>query len=325
MSSPDVPVYLLVGDEGLLVSEAEKAVVRTVFGEAGPGFNLATFQAGEGAGGALALARTLPMMARRRVVVIREMENAKVALLDELLAYVDKPNPSTVLVMAGRKTPAAVGGKDRGRVLANRIKKLGGLQQFKARDQRPVPFAIERARAAGCELDSAAARLLVELVGADLGQLRMELDKAITFVGGKGRIDRKAVEATASVVAEAVQWDLTNAIVARDPDLGLAVTYRMLEDAGSGGDAHRLLAMVAWQVRDLLELQDALQRGHSPPGRWRRVPSSKLANARRMLQQRPLDPARVLGDLTEANRQLNRARAGGQRVFEALIMRLTRG
>ena len=113
MTAPDVPVHLLLGDESLLVSEAEQATVRAVFGEAGPGFNLATFQAGEGAAGALALARTLPMMARRRVVVIREMENAKVVLLDELLAYVDNPNPSTVL--APQPPPQGRGRRHRSR------------------------------------------------------------------------------------------------------------------------------------------------------------------------------------------------------------------
>jgi DNA polymerase-3 subunit delta len=320
--SPDVPVHLLIGDAGLLVSEAEQALVAAALDGGAAGFNLATHDAADGAPGALSLAQTPPMMARKRVVVIRGMHKAPVALLDDLLAYVERPSPTTVLVLTGEKTPAAVGGKDRGRVLANRVDKLGGLRRFRARDQRPVPFAQARARDAGCELDGDAARLLVELVGADLGQLRLELDKAIAYVGGRGRIDRSAIEVTSSVVAEAVQWDLTDAIVARDADRGLAVTYRLLEDDASGG-AHRLLALVTWQVRELLVLQDALRRGERPPGKWSRVPSRKLQAARRNLQRHPLDPVATLGALTEANRQLNRSRAGGQRVFESLMMRLT--
>ncbi|MEC7949465.1 MAG: DNA polymerase III subunit delta [Myxococcota bacterium] len=319
----DVPVHLIVGDAGLLVSETEAALVSAALDGRAAGFNLATFDAAEGAPGALSLARTPPMMAARRVIVIRGMQRAPVALLDALLAYVDNPSPTTMLVLSGEKTPAAVGGRDRGKVLANRIAKQGGLQRLRARDQRPVPFAQARARAAGCELDASAARMLVELVGADLGQIRLELDKAIAYAGGSGRIDMSTIEATSSVVAEAVQWDLTDAIVARDADKGLAVTYRMLEDARTSGGAHRLLGLVNWQVRELLLLQDALRRGERPSGKWARVPSAKLQAARRNLERYPLDPAVTLGALREANRQLNRARAGGQRVFESLVMQLT--
>ena len=321
--SPEVPVHLLLGDAGLLVSEAEKALVAAALDGGAAGFNLATYDASEGAPGALSLARTPPMMARKRVVVVRGMQKAPVALLDDLLTYAANPSPTTVLVLTGDKTPGAVGGKDRGKVLANKVDKLGGLRRFRTRDQRPVPFAQARARDAGCELDGDAARLLVELVGDDLGQVRLELDKAVAFVGGQGRIDRRVIEATSSVVAEAVQWELTDAIVARDADRGLAVTYRMLEDARASGGAHRLLGLVTWQVRELLVLQDALQRGERPPGKWARMPGRKLQAARRNLEKHPLDPVVALGALTEANRQLNRARAGGQRVFESLMMRLT--
>lgn len=321
--SPEVPVHLLLGDASLLVSEAEKALVAAALDGGSAGFNLATHDAADGAPGALSLAQTPPMMARKRVVVVRGMHKAPVAFLDALLAYMGNPSPTTVLILTGDKTPGAVGGKDRGKVLANKVDKLGGLRRFRTRDQRPVPFAQARARDVGCELDGDAARLLVELVGADLGQLGLELDKAVAFIGGQGRIDRRAIEATSSVVAEAVQWDLTDAIVARDADRGLAVTYRMLEDARSSGGAHRLLALVTWQVRELLLLQDALRRGERPPGKWGRVPSRKLQAARQNLERYPLDPVATLGALTEANRQLNRARAGGQRVFESLMMRLT--
>ncbi len=326
MSDDDAPIRMLLGDEALLVSEAEEATVRAALGGPGSAFNLATYQAGEGAAGALSLARTPPMMSKRRVVVIRELERAGVALLDDLLAYAENPSPTTLLVLVGSKTPPAAGGRDRGKVLANLVQKRGGLSRFRSRDQRPEAFATERARAAGCDLDRDAARLLVELVGADLGQLRMELDKAIAFVGGGGRIDRAVVEATASVVAEAVQWDLTDAIVARDPDRGLAATYRMLEDAGaSSGGAHRLLALVSWQMRELLTLQESVLRGTPVPAKWARMNHRKLDAARRNLKARPLRPDVVLGALTRANRRLNASRAGGQRIFEALVMELTTG
>ena len=322
--APDCPVVLILGDESLLVRRAEQAAVDRAFGGGAPGFNLATFSAEDGASGAVAQARTLPMMARRRVVVVRQMEKAPVALLDDLLAYVEQPNPSTSLILTGLKLPAASGGVDRGKRLENRVKKLDGVQRFRSREVRPLDFVREHAAAHGCTLEPSAGRMLVELVGADLGQLELELGKAIAWVGGEGTIRGADVEQVCSVVSEAVIWDLTDAIIARDPDRGLSATLRMLDDAGSGG-AHRLLQTIAWQIRQLLELQESLRAGRDAPGSWKRVPRRKLDAARRSLQGRVLDPARILGALNRANRDLNRSRAGERRVFEALVLTLTAG
>ena len=319
---PDAPIVLILGEESLLVREAEQKAVDQALGGGSAGFNLGTYGAEDGATGAISLALTLPMMARRRVVVIRHMDKAGVALLDDLLGYAENPNPSTTLVLSGAKLPGATGGMDRGKRLENRVKKVGLVQRFQAQAVHPGDFARKQAEARGFTLDPRATRMLIELVGNDLSQLKLELDKAINFMGDGGTISAEVVEAVCSVVSEAVVWDLTDAIIGRDPDKGLAAAHRMLEDAGSGG-AHRLLSTITWQVRQLLELQDCLRRGEPEPGSWRRVPRRKLDDARNALQRRPLDPARVMDALTDANRAFNRAKVGERRIFEGLVLGLT--
>ena len=49
------------------------------------------------------------------------------------------------------------------------------------------------------------------------------------------------------------------------------------------------------------------------PAEWRRVPRRKLETAQRMLQA-SMDPARILAAISSANHQLNRSRAGSQRL-----------
>ena len=323
--SPEIhPVHLVVGEEALLVQEAVEAIVSAAFGGGSPGFNLARFQAGEGASGALEVANTLPMMAKRRVVQITELEKANVELLDALLAYVEKPNPSTVLVLSGAKLPPKSGGKDRGRVLSNLVTKLGAVQRFQTRDQDPHAFIVAHARSLGCELDSRAARLLVELSGTDLGRLRSEVDKAAAYVGGEGAIGMDIISTTTSMVAEAVVWELTDAVVARDADRGLTAVYRMMEAAGSGDRvSYRLLALITWQIRQLLLLQESLHRGGELPKSWARIPHRKRQDAESLLRRRPLSAERMLGALAAANQDFNRARAGDRRVFENLVLQLT--
>jgi DNA polymerase-3 subunit delta len=317
------PLQLFVGDEPLRVKQAEEAVLGAAFEGESPGFNLAVFQA-DSANSALDQARTQPMLARRRAVVIREMEKAPVALLQALLDYAENPNPSTVLILCGSKLPGPSGGVDRGRRLFNKVKSDGRAERYRSRDQRPAAFVEEHARRLGVELDSGAAFLLVQLVGSDLGMLQNEVDKLATHIGGQGRIMRSHIETVCSLVAEAVVWELTDAIIARDPDRGLCAAFRMLENSGTGGDAsHRLLAMISWQVRQLLRLQTAIRSGEDVPAEWRRVPRRKLEMARKELTKRPLDPARIFGAISHANHQLNRSKAGSRRVFESLVLTLT--
>lgn len=319
----DTPVRMILGDEGLLVQEAEQRAVIDAFGGGPAGFNHAVYTAGSGVEGALDLARTQPMMAKRRVVVIRELEKAPPELLDAIAAYLDSPNPSTLLLLVGTKLPEASGGVDRGRRLENRLKKMEAVQRFQSKDQHPIGFATDHAARLGCTLDRRAAELLVELVGSDLGRLRMEVDKASAWLGGKGTIHIAAVEAVSSPVAEAVVWDLTDAILVGDTNRALATTHRMLEDAGpSDGASHRLLALVTWQVRRVLELQSGLRAGTGPPESWQRMPSAKLRQAQESLGRKPIDPAGILEMLSRANREFNRSPAGDRRLFEALILNL---
>ena len=121
-----------------------------------------------------------------------------------------------------------------------------------------------------------------------------------------------------SLLAEAVIWDLTDAIASRDPDRALATAHRMLE-GGARGEAHRLIGMVSWQLRRLLQLQDAMEHGGSVsynlPG-WKR---KKIEAA---LRSSPLDEAAIMARVARANQDMNSHRAGDRRVFEGLLLDL---
>ncbi len=319
MSLP--PVILLLGDEPLARKQAEEGWVEKVFPDGSPGFNLATFSASDGAERAIEVARTVPMMARTRLVLIRDMEQATVQLLGDLLRYLEKPNPSTLMILDGVKLPPAKGGEDLGRRLEGKLRHLGQVERFKAGGRDPVRFAVERAREYGCTLDHRAARLLVELVGGELGRVQTETDKLVAYVGGEGDIGAEAVEAVCSMVAEAIIWDLTDALVRKNADQALAVAHRLLE---TGESPHRLLAMITWQIRQLLTLQECLQQGRTPRDAGIRMAGRKMSAAQEMLRRRPIDPTHIFDTLASANRAFNRSRAGERRVFEGLLLELVR-
>lgn len=317
------PIYVLLGDEGLAVSRAEAMVADAALAGGGASFNKDTFRAGEdNAAEALSVARTLPMMARRRVVILREAEAAPAALLQSLAEYFGSPNPSTVFIVSGSKWPAPSDGKDWGRRAEGVARKGGLVLRLKAQDQDPAAFAVEAAAELGCTLGRREAALLVERVGSNLGRLQLEIAKAATWLGGGGPLTAEVLEEVCSLLAEAEVWTLTDALVTGNADRALETAHRLMED---GEPPHKLLSMVAWQFRQLLRLQDALRSGRSASDAGVRMRYGKLRAAEQALRRRPLDGVRVLETLTAANQAMNSHRAGHRRIFEGLVLELLAG
>src|SRR5438270_213637 len=96
------PVYYLHGDEDVLKDEAVRALVDRAVDPAARDFNLDQRSAPELDAEAFhALVNTPPMLATRRAVVVRGLEQLKktAKLRQELLRYLESPNPTTLLVL----------------------------------------------------------------------------------------------------------------------------------------------------------------------------------------------------------------------------------
>ena len=115
-----------------------------------------------------------------------------------------------------------------------------------------------------------------------------------------------------SLLAEAEIWDLTDAIVARDADKALSTAHRLLE-AGKRGEAHRLVSMITWQLRQLLQMQ---------AGGQVRMPGWKRSKMEASLRNHPIDPADLFTRMAQANQDMNSHRAGERRILEGLLLDL---
>src|SRR5262245_26879555 len=104
------PIYCLHGAEPFLVDRFLTAIRAAVFGpgtDRSAGFNVDTFDVKEsGLVAVVSAAKTLPMFARRRLVIARGIDQLKSEDLEPLGPYVADPNPSTCLVLVGEKIDA---------------------------------------------------------------------------------------------------------------------------------------------------------------------------------------------------------------------------
>jgi DNA polymerase-3 subunit delta len=318
-----LPVYLVVGPEPVLVDATVDALLARWLPQCEPAsFNVARVRAVEGdPSPALAAARTLPMMAERRLVVVRDLEAAPEAFFTALMAYLEAPNPSTVLVLAGAGFPKVEkGGKDWGQ----RLPKLvgdEGVCRFGDRDADPLSFAMEAATELGSSLTMPAARLLVDLVGPSLARLRREVDKLTLLVDEGAPITPDVVLAAASVAAEPVVWDLTSGIATRRADAALAALRRLLDD---GEPPQRLVALVLWQLRLILRMAEMVRAGRSDReiGDALRLRSEVLGPLRAEMGRQMPSAGALLSRVARAQRAMNRARYGEGRALEALVLEL---
>jgi DNA polymerase III subunit delta len=214
------PVYYLFGEDDFLKESASHDIVTGAVDPATRDFNLETRRAGELDAEALdALLSTPPMLAERRVVVLREVDKMKKgarALLDRYLA---RPAHDTVLVLI------APSGAKADRSLTERATAVEFAPLNGDRLPRWVTHYAETAL--GRAITPEAVSLLVETAGSDLAQLAVELEKLASYTGDT--IDEQAVSDVVGVRRGESLGDLLDAVAARDTGMALGLISIVLQ------------------------------------------------------------------------------------------------
>lgn len=246
------PVYLLLGDDERQKAELAGALAETL-DEDLRAFNLDRFQGGDaGLDKVLAAARTVPLMAPRRIVVAaraermlqpaRESEAAR-RDLEAFEAYLAAPSPETTLVLSAA-------GLDERRRIVKRLRALAAVVRCGVPDD---PAGVrgwirERLDEAGRRADDAAVRLLGELAGGDPLRLRNALDRLPLFVDAGAAITaadvRELLGPYASCAAD--DWAVARAIEQGAADRALRELGRALD---AGAVPHMVLGQLAWVAR----------------------------------------------------------------------------
>ncbi len=252
---PLLPVYALVGAESTLVTDAVAALRGAVLTRA-PDFNRDELRAGDAPiPRVVDAAMTMPMMASKRWVHLYDVQRLKAKDHPTLIAYLEKPSPSTVLCLSGTK----IDGRTK---LGQKLLSSAALFSIEPPNLREVVGWLERrARKRSYTIERDAAQLLADLLGTDVGSLDMALDKLATYSGDAKAILAEHVEAVVAPTRVHSIFELTDAIGRRD----LSVASMKLRNAiGGGENALLVLAMIARQVRHLLQVKELRAAGVKP-------------------------------------------------------------
>ncbi len=231
-------VYYLHGDDDYRKDEAVRRIIGAAVDPAMRDFNLDVFRGtevdGERLAGALA---ALPMMAERRVVVLRDIGSLRKAARGALERYLEAPSKEIVLVvtsLAGDKPDAAIAGCSTSVAFPMlTAEQLAGWLVKHAREEL------------GVELTEESAVLVADAVAGDLAHGAGELDKLASFVRG-GPISAADVEAIVGVRRGETMVDLLDAVAARDARRALPLVGAVLAQPKSS--AVWLVSMLSLQT-----------------------------------------------------------------------------
>jgi len=204
------PVYCLSGPADPLKDELVDAILDASLDPGARDFNLDVRGAGDVDGEALhTLVETPPMLAERRAVVVRGIEqwrkNAKV--WEVLARYLEHPSPTTVLILthAGDGTPDP--------------RATRGAEHVAVGPLKPAQLArwvLRQAERTGLGLTNDAAEHLLACVGGDLGALQQELAKLRAALPEGGTVSATDVGELVGVRRGETVSDWVDAVLSRE-------------------------------------------------------------------------------------------------------------
>lgn len=309
-------LYLFVGPERFLREQAIRRMADTV-DEAFRAFNVDRFSAAEtDLVGVLDVARQLPMMAPRRLVIVDAADAIKEGAYDALETYLKDPAAEAVVVFAADEL-------DMRRKSATALSKACTVVSFAELSPAEASrWAEARIREVGCTIERNALGALVDLTGPSLTRLAAEIEKLALHAGG-GQIGLSAIEALVTRAREHEVWDLTDAITARDRKRAMRVLARQLE---AGEEPLALLGMIASTYRKMLLAKELMLR-QAPAAEVQsaiKLPPWKAGEFNGHVRRIPLeDLARGLRRIAEVDLAIKSSIATPRLLVEVLVCELT--
>jgi DNA polymerase III subunit delta len=312
------PVYALDGEERVLVDEAVAKLRDLAVPPRSRDFNYDAFTGKQSQlTKVLDVAKTLPAFAQRRMVLVQGAD----AMFgedgsDQLIAYIEAPNPTTTLVLVAEKLDART-------KIYKALQKAGATFRFSSPHEREMPDRVRsRAKAMNVEIDDQAVRALCHAVGADLLAARQALE--VLGLYAKDRTVTAAdVESVVQVTKEESIFELTDAIGGRNKDKALMGLHQLI----AVGRQHPLpiLAMIARHFRNLVKAKAALDSGAGRDEIQRLVGIPPFA-VDKILRQAKAQPLSVwtagLEAIAETDKALKGGALEGHRAMERLVLAL---
>jgi len=219
------PVYLLHGAESFFIDSVTGYIENNALIEGERSFNQEILYGKETDFKTVVdNARQFPMMAERRVVIVREAQAMRT--LKSLQSYIEKPSPQTVLVLAHKNKPL-----DKRTKFGKSVSKSAVILDSKKLYDNQVPAWISTyLRSQKLNIDPQASQLLTEYLGQDLSKIVNEIDKIKINLKVGEKITAKLVQDVVGISREYNVFELNKALSIWDYPKIMRIIYYFEEN-----------------------------------------------------------------------------------------------
>lgn len=206
------PIYILMGDESYYIDRIANYIEQHALTPDEQAFNqTVVFGADTSAASVADMAMSYPMMATRRVIIVKEAQTMR--SFDRLLKYAEKPLATTVLVICHKNGPL----KRQAKLMAA-VERVGVVfESRKLKDYQLPAFIRDYLKTRNATVDEKSAAMLADHIGSDLNRMMSELDKLlISLPADDRRVTPLLVERNVGVSKDFNIFELRNAVVSRN-------------------------------------------------------------------------------------------------------------
>jgi len=263
--------------------------------------------------------RTPSLFAASRLVIVDGADSLISQSAELLLAYAEKPSRSATLALAA------------GTVDARRKNAKGLLAKSATVECSPVrayevpAWCVQRAKFHGKPLaDLAAAKLLIDLAGVNLGQLDGRIQALAAYCRDKPRIRSEDVMDLVGGDHARTVWELARAVTSRKPSPALRAVDRLLREPRV--KPHWIVASLARESRDISRTRRLYDEGQSAGDIAKRLGKPSWLMKRLLPVAQRADPKTLRRNgrlLLRADRDLKtRPSREEEWIVESLVLRL---
>jgi len=243
------PLYYLWGKDPLLLEDALSRSIETVISKNPVDFNLNIFHPSASSQQILDAALTLPFMADRRLVILKDFQDFPEVTIKDLLSYLKRPSSGTCMIILSNRPPK------KGLDIKWKVYHL----DLKERDM--LQWVRTLSLKNGIKLTDTAINILLEFTGYDTGLLSMEIEKLAN--SGKKTIKEEDVVSSITLMRHFSSFELISCIIKGQKTRAMRMLRSILREGSVTDSATLLLGALNWHFREFYNLW--LNRGKRPP------------------------------------------------------------
>lgn len=277
-------VYLLFGEEDFLKKSYKNRLKEAITGA--DAMNSSYFEGkGLDVKEIMNLADTMPFFADRRLIILEDTGFFRSAAGEELVTYLPEMPDSTCMVFVESEV-------DKRNRLYKKVKELG----YAAELERQGAASLARWAGGilakdGKKITTRTMDLFLASVGDDMENIRMELEKLISYVGDRDVVTEEDVKAICTVHVTGRIFEMVGAIVAGDNRKAMELYEDLLT---LKEPPMRILYLIARQFNQVLQVKELMGQGMDKSAIASRLKIQPFVAGRLMPQARAFTREQIL-------------------------------